>query len=319
MGSNPTLSAIMTKQNVLKYYLLVAFAGILSGTIVFGGKVFSNLGLSLFEISIFPYVIGLIPMLIFLLFQRSLGLRRDMIPIFILYGFLTALVVIGQFGSVILGLPVAIAVLLLYTQPLWTILYSAIFEKQRITFLEIFCCILVLLGVLFLVSPWNSFHITSWLGFAAGIMGGIGLSGWILTGSIASKAGNEPANTFVWGNISLSIFLAVLLPIIRLTTNDPTIVHFSLNFAPSTWIWLVIFSIFATVLNHLVYFYGVKVVPAVDAGIIMLLEPVVGTILAALFLAQAISLSVFIGGILILIANYLIIRKGSKEINAVMV
>ena len=238
-------------------------------------------------------------------------MRRDMITIFILYGFLTALTVMGQFSSVILGLPVAIAVLLLYTQPLWTIIYAGIFMKEKIGFLEVFCCFLVLVGVLFLVNPWGSFHITSWLGFIAGLVGGIGLSGWILTSSAASKKGNHPTNTFFWGSVSLMIFLFIFLPITRLFISDPAIVRFGLDFPLYIWIYLALFSLFTNVICHISFFYGVKVVSAVDSSLVMLVEPVVGTILAALFLSQAITLSVFVGGVLILIANYLIIRKGS--------
>jgi drug/metabolite transporter (DMT)-like permease len=54
---------------------------------------------------------------------------------------------------------------------------------------------------------------------------------------------------------------------------------------------------------------GTKKVPTVDAGIIMLLEPVVGSILAIIFLNQALTLNIIIGGIIILLANYLTIRK----------
>jgi drug/metabolite transporter (DMT)-like permease len=302
----------MNKPSILKYYLFVALSGVLSGVIVFGGKVFSDLGLSLFQISFLVTFIGIIPVFLFLIFKKQLILRRDMIGIFLLYGFLTAMTVIGQFSSVILGLPVAIGVLLLYTQPLWTVIYAAIFFKKKITVLEIICSALVLLGVLFLVNPWGS-HITSWPGFIAGLLGGIGLSGWILTGSAASKKGNHPTNTFVFGNITVMIFLLIFFPIARLVTSDPALVHFGLGFPPYLWIYLILFSLLTSMVNHISYFYGVKVVPAVDAGIIMLLEPVVGTVLAALFLAQKISLSLFIGGALILISNYLIIRRGASD------
>jgi len=299
------------KNNTLKYYLLIVLAGFLSGAIVFGGEVFSILGLSLFEISIWTYLIGLAPIFLILFFQKKLALRRDTILIFILYGFLSALTAMGQFSSVILGLPVAIAVLLLYTQPLWTIIYAGIFMKEKVGILEVICCILVLIGVLFLVNPWGSFHISTWLGFFAGLMGGIGLSGWVLTSSAASKKGNEPTNTFFWGSVSLLIFLFIFLPITRFFIDDPAIVRFSTDLPLYLWIYLALFSLLTNVFCHISFFYGVKVVPAVDASLVMLVEPVIGTILAALFLSQAITFSVFIGGMLILIANYLIIRKGS--------
>jgi drug/metabolite transporter (DMT)-like permease len=105
------------------------------------------------------------------------------------------------------------------------------------------------------------------------------------------------------------MFFLIFYPVLLFFTNEPSVVRFSLDIPLTLWIGLIAFTVFAEIINHLSYYKGVKKVPATDAGIILLLEPVTGALLATAFLNQALNLNIIIGGILILIANYLIIMK----------
>ena len=88
---------------------------------------------------------------------------------------------------------------------------------------------------------------------------------------------------------------------------------FSLDITAATWVKLIIFSLLAINLYQLSYLQGVKKVPTVAAGIIMLLEPVTGAVLASIFLDQQLTLNIIIGGLIILLANYLVITKGNDK------
>jgi drug/metabolite transporter (DMT)-like permease len=57
----------------------------------------------------------------------------------------------------------------------------------------------------------------------------------------------------------------------------------------------------------------VKKVPTIEAGIILLIEPISGALLATIFLGQQITLNIVIGGFLILLANYLVLTKSKYE------
>jgi drug/metabolite transporter (DMT)-like permease len=52
-----------------------------------------------------------------------------------------------------------------------------------------------------------------------------------------------------------------------------------------------------------------KKVPSSEAGVILLLEPVSGALLAAFFLHQPLTLNILLGGGLILFSNYLVVYK----------
>lgn len=293
----------------MKKYFFVAIAGILSGTIVFGGQIFANHGLSAIEISIIPFALGALTLLPLIILKKDYRLKRSFFWLTVFYGLVSAGTIVGQYFSLYFGIPVAIVVLLLYAQPLWTTLICHFGLKEKVITREIIACVLVLLGIIIMVNPFRVSGHYNLIGLTLALIGGISLSGWIIVGSILSKKGSHPITSQFYGLLFTIILFAILIPFLIHTNLPQSLIAFNLSLSISIWFWLIIFSIFAVTFSQVSYLYGVKKVIAIDAGIIMLLEPVVGAILAALFLGQAITLEIFIGGILILVANYLIITK----------
>jgi drug/metabolite transporter, DME family len=303
-----------------KGYYFVILTGILSGTIVFGGAVFAKLGLSLFQIAVFRTVFSLL-LFPYLLYTGEFKVSKKLLLIFIVFGFFEALAVLSQFAPVVMGVPVSTTVLLLYTAPLWTVILSRLLFKERITGMKIVAVALVLLGVVFLADPRSIGGSGSVSGVLIALCGGIFLSLWTVFGKLCSNEKSSPAKTQFYGILSMLVFLLILHPIMATFISDQTLMHFSVDFSARMWLYLVIFSVFSSLIPHISYYHGIKEIPASSAGVILLLEPLAGTVLAALFLSQAITPNVFVGGILILAANYLVIRHGAdnfaKEISEV--
>lgn len=296
-------------KKINKEYWFVVLSGILFGSIVFGGKILANLGLSLYEISVLPFAFATIILFWFVIFKKECHFRKEMLMILFLYGFATLFVTVCQFGAVILGASVAITVLLLYTQPLWTIIFSTIFLKEKATLRNIVSCIIVLVGIVILVSPFPTEATSSRIGLLIALIGGISLSGWVVLGSKLSKKGNHPINTFFSGNLFMIAILLLFYPLMASLIKDKSLIGFSLNFSPIIWFYIILYGLLTVLVAHLFYLYGVKKIPTIDAGIILLLEPIVGSLLAVIFLHQPITPNIFIGGFLILSANYLVLTK----------
>ncbi len=296
-----------------KEYLFVVLSGILSGFIVFLGLIFANMGLSLYQISLFPIVLSLIILIPFV-FIKKYRPKNFLKPMWIFYGFVAAITVLAQFAAVILGVPVSIVVLLLYTQPLWTLFISKVLMKEKTTKNGILACIIVLIGMIILVNPFTSGGIGSWLGVIIALIGGLGLSGWVTIGSHLSKKGNHPITTKFLESVFTSFFLLVFYPILLIFVKDSTFSSLSLNLSGIMWIILFFYALVILTFNHLLYLKGVEKVPTMSAGIILLLEPVIAAILALIFLSQPLTTNIILGGILILIANYLVIRSGKSEV-----
>lgn len=288
-------------------YLFVIISGIFAGTIVFGGKVFANMGLSLYQLSVIPelFIFLLLPLL---LFRKECQLKKEMLKTYFIFGIISATILLSQYIPIMLGVPVAMVVLLLYTQPLWTVILGHFFLKEKITRRSIAAVVLVLLGVVALVNPSSTGSINP-IGLFFAFLAGLGLSGWVLFGRICGKKGYHPVTTLVVYTFFTLIFIALSYPIATTLTQDPTIINFSLDFPLEVWFYLFIFALLARIVTHLAYFKGAQKVPASKSGVILLLEPLVGALLAYFFLFEPLTPNILVGGALILIANYLVIKE----------
>lgn len=295
-----------------KEYLFVVSSAILSGLVVFSGSAFSEMGLSLYQISIFPtlFIFMLLP---FILFKKECRIKKEMLPLFALYGFFSMLSCFGEFGPVVLGVPVSVTVLLLYSQPLWTVLISRLYLKEDITKEKMISVLFVLLGVIVLINPFNTDYIGPFHGILLALFGGLLLSLWIIFGRIAGLRGIHPITTKFGYYFFMLIFLFASYPIVYFFTRESAIINMSFELPLNIWIYLFLFMVFAYIINHVLYFYGAKKIPASTSGVIFLLEPVSASILASFFLGQPLTLNIIIGGALILSANYIIMRKKRKK------
>jgi drug/metabolite transporter (DMT)-like permease len=111
--------------------------------------------------------------------------------------------------------------------------------------------------------------------------------------------------------IFTTIFLLILYPLISLFVADKQIVGLNLNLPVNIWFYMLLFEVFAMIAPQLCYYIGSRKVSASNAGIILLLEPVSASILSVLFLKEILSINIIIGGALILLSNYLVIKEES--------
>ena len=290
------------------HYLFIAVHGIIAGFIVLGGRYFSGEGLSLYEISVLTLIP---PTCIFgalVLAKRKYRFKREHLPSLLFYGLTIAGTVLAQFGAVILGTPVAVVAFLLYTQPFWTILFARILFGERLGRVKIIACGLVLCGVVFLVQPFGVSEETSPAGIIVALFGGLSLSLYVVWGGILSKRGNSIINTSFSGSFFAILYMMVLLPLLRIFTAEPNLVRLSVDFSGRLWAVLIVYSVVTLGINSLFYLEGIKKVPVTDAGIILLLEPVSGALLAAVLFHEPLTPFILAGAVLILSANYLVIR-----------
>ncbi|MFA6963111.1 MAG: DMT family transporter [Patescibacteria group bacterium] len=292
---------------ISKYYWFVISGATLSGLVVFGGQVLSSFGLSLAEISIIPFIISLVVLIPVIVSKRGWKINKQFLPLMIFYGFVEAIIILCEFGALKLGASVATTVFLLYTQPLWTMIFSSVILKEKISRQDIYACLLVLVGILLLANPLKLQGALP--GIIVALVGGLGLSGWVVLGSYASKKNIPPLSTYFISRLFMLIFLSAIFFIMPRFTQEQEIIGWGLNFSIYVWLAIALFGIVAELFNNLCYLKGVEKVPTMKAGIIMLLEPIVGAILATIFLHQPMTLGIIIGGALILSANYLVIRK----------
>jgi drug/metabolite transporter, DME family len=103
---------------------------------------------------------------------------------------------------------------------------------------------------------------------------------------------------------------AVVALAISLLTVGPAALALPLA-SPSLLALLVLVGLFAAALPSVMFLTGIRWIGGVRTGILMLFEPVVGVALAAVLLAEGLTIVQALGGVTILLAA-LIVQRGSK-------
>jgi len=290
-------------------YLIIIISALLFGLIIPGGQYFSNLGFSLYEISVYSLLFLFIITLPIICFKKTIPLRRNNLAFFILYGLIGALLQLTQFGGVIFGTPIAIVALLLYTQPMWTTFFGRLILNEMISKMKILSMAIAFLGLFFLLSPWDIENIGSIKGVVSSLFAGIFLSLWVVFARKTGISKEYYINTVSAYSLISLVWLIFLFPIIKLFYQNDALTRLTYQFPISYWFSFGIFSFIAAFLPNALFYKALEKVEASKAGIILLLEPVVASIIAMAFFNQDLNSYIFLGGGLILLSNYLAIKE----------
>jgi DME family drug/metabolite transporter len=288
-------------------HLLIVVAAIFYGTVIVGGEFFLRNGFSVFEVAFYPILFMTLSVLPIVLVKPRYLIPRERLPFFAVYGLIGAFAEFGQFVGLIFDIPVAIVALVLYTQPVWTLLLGSALLGERITARKVASAGLAFAGVMVLLyGSWALETNHPLFGFAASLCGSVFVSLWVVWGR---KSGiNEQhfvTTTLGWGGFT-SLWLIVLWPVLNGLVADQAVTRLSADFPVSHWAYLLLFAIAGGIIPSFCFFKGLRVVDASVAGTILLLEPVSAALMAAILFGQSLSVTTLAGGALILMSNYLV-------------
>mgnify|MGYP001206567673 CR=1 FL=1 len=295
-----------------KEHWFLIISAIFFGGITVGSQFFANLGFSLFETSFYRTLFIALMFLPAVLIYRRFWIKKEMLSFFAVYGLIFAIVSLTTFGGAVFGVPVAVVAFLLYSQPIWTTIFSKLMLKEQITLKKMIAVCFAIAGVFVLLKPWDIKSIGSLPGIICALLAGVFLSLWIIWGRKSSLKENHPITTTFGMTGFGTIWLIILWPILSYFIHNTNVARFSINFPPTYFIYLILFAALTGIITNILFFKGVKKIQASVAGIILLIEPVSATILAAILFSQAAGLNVIAGGFLILLSNYIIINKNIK-------
>lgn len=298
-------------------------AGILYGTTTVVASLLGRKGFSALEISFFYTLFSIIPLLPILTRRAFIRKIAKRVRYVLSYSFATSLLLLFTFESLVLGLSPGITSLLAYTQPFWTIIIGRIFLAERMEKGRIGIVILALVGIFLVVDPINNLRQTnpsslgipsSVLPYAFALLGGICLSIWIIMGRRGSLEDfSDPLEmTFavrggstVFTLIMIIVWEAVLNQFATLSAIQPI---------QSNLLILVLFSIASGLLPDFLFYLGVRNVDSVQAGLILLLEPISASVISVVLLRATFSIVQIVGGCLILISNYIALSREARNV-----
>lgn len=246
-------------------------------------------------LSIIFYRVALASLILLFVFQLSGNINKlklkDKKLYLVLFSVLQITTMLTFFIS-IMEASVAVAVLLLYTAPLYVTVFSPLLLKERSTGKGWLALGVSIAGVLLIIDPVKVDFSLKLTGIIAGMLSGVSYGFQIMTSKHISKSYSGYSQAF-W---SFMIATLLLLPFAAVP----------LDVISGNIVYLILLSIFPTILAISLYFNGLNKVRAASASILGLIEPVSAVILSILILHESISIPVLIGGALILVGGAIV-------------
>ncbi len=227
-----------------------------------------------------------------LLFSRhALFIAKRDIPFFAVYGLLSIGLNSFCYFSAIQKIGISLAVVLLYTYPVFLMILSIFFLKEPLTGIKIFALLASLAGVILLVA-----HGGVWVSRVSrmGVFYGLGAGFFSALYSLFGKkalARYQPATVLFYALFFGSLFF--------LLWGGAT-GELKTRFSPKTWFWLFVLGVGPSMLGYFFYTMGLKFVEASRAGIVANVEVLAAVLGAFVFFGEHLSARQALGGTLVL-------------------
>lgn len=223
------------------------------------------------------------------MFRRSLRVPPDKRRPVIGLAVTTTITSIAYLSSVAY-IPVAIATVLFYTFPVIILLISPMIDGERITLARLGVFVVAFLGVVVVVGP--SLSGLDLRGVLLALAASVSAAGMFFAGR-QTMATVTPESAAVWVHI---IVLPLSLVAVLAIGGPATL--------PATWAFAGVFAVIAGsyILGFLLQMVALRHIPAVVAGLVFLVEPVVAILTAAAVLGERLYAMQYLGCAIVLVA-----------------
>lgn len=194
----------------------------------------------------------------------------------------------------------SVAVVLLYTSPVFTLVISRLTMDERITQTKILAVLLVIAGCVLAAGAYSSKSIRL---NALGLITGLGAG---LTGALYNVIGKAALRKYDQMTVTAySIGFGALF----LTIHELALSNALVSNNPKIWILIVLLGLLPTVLAYTFFTTGLKYIEAGEASIISTAEIVSALFLAYVFLGESLALPQVMG-VVFVILGVIILQKG---------
>lgn len=197
------------------------------------------------------------------------------------------------------------ASILLYTAPIFVMLFSMVLFKEKLNFKKVVSIVLAFCGCVFVTGACTggSFNFVAVL---YGLMSGVCYALYSIFSRFALNRKYSPLTitlyTFIFSGVA-STFLIDVKPVCELMTHSV-----------SSFLCCVLFALLSSVLPYLTYTLSLKFIKSSTASIIASVEPVVATITGALFFSEMVSFPTGYIGIILVLSAILLLNLKNNEL-----
>jgi len=288
----------------MKRYLPTAsviFAGFFWGIMPLFVRGLGEIGLSAMQICSVRLVGAAITVFAALAVLRPSALRinwRD-VPLLAVLGLVGMLLMSGLYFTAITLTTASVAAILLYTSPIFILVFSCIFFKERFTRRKLLALLLAFFGCVLVSGIADGGSITP-LGFFIGLGSGIAYASYSLFGRVAlARYSSVTVSAYAFAFAALGAVFFLDLPSLAASVGGSGSI-------PLTVFALIALCLVSGVAPAVLYTYGLSRMEAGRAGILVCVEPMTATFISVAVYHEECSLLGWCGMLMILFAILLL-------------
>ena len=237
--------------------------------------------------------------------RASLRVSRRELPYLALFG-VSGLAFVQWFYFLgINRLPVGIALLIQYLAPLLVALFARYVLHEPVRARVWIALGLALGGLALIVEPWRATRALDGVGVAACLAGAVAYATYILMAERGVRT-RDPVSLSCYGFLFAALFWLAVQPLWRFPSDrvddDVSLLGNLEHLTLPAWLLILFVVAVGTVVTFGLVVSALRHIPATRVAIIATLEPVVATLVAYVWLDQALTTPQLLGGTLVLAA-----------------
>lgn len=295
-------SSFWAKLSGKKHAGAILLAGILWGTIGLFVRALSQTGLSSLQLVFLRSAITAVALFFYLLLFCRQALRiawRDL-WIFMGTGILSTLFFSVCYFSTIQMAELSIAAVLLYTAPVFVMLFSLGFFQEKLNVRKILALLCCLMGCALVSGVLGASRLTL-PALITGLLSGLGYSLYSVFGKFAVQKG--------YGALTTTFYTFLISAIAALPFVGLGEIPQKLALQGGSPFLIVLMGLFTSVIPYLLYTYGLWATAPAKASILASVEPVAAMLFGSIFFGEKLTLSSLAGMALVLAAVALLSPK----------
>ena len=285
---------------------LIILAGCFWGSMGIFVRRLSGFGFSPIQIVTLRITVAALVFCLVLLAKDRSGFRialRDL-PLFLGLGFGSILFFTVCYFSAITIMPLSTAAILLYTSPIWIMLMSALFFREKLNSVKLAALALAFAGCV-LVSGISGERLTL-TGLLLGLGSGIGYGLYSILGTVALRR-HSPYAVTAW-----TFLFAAAGSFLVCRPAEMIGIFAAADSLPSLLAFCCLTALVTAVIPFLCYTLGLRTVEASRAGILATVEPLVAALFGVFVFSEPLTLLSGLGILLILSAVILLNGQGKR-------
>lgn len=284
-----------------KSFLYIILAGILWGTSGLFVHMLAPAGLSSIQITSIRGTVAAICMVVYVLFydRKLFRVTAKELLLYACSGVSIFLTSSSYFYS-LQASSVATAVVLMYTAPVFVMIYSVSFMGEKITRNKLISLLLMMLGSCLVSGIIGGFKYST-LGIIFGFVAGLAYSAYNVFTKVQMRNKCNP--------ISASMYSFIFMSLSSLIMANPMEIAEITVARPDSIIFMIGCGICTCVLPYFLYTVALKYLPVGTASALGIIEPMAATVFSVLILGESLSIYTLCGVILILTAVYILSKS----------